>query len=408
MLQKIMKEQTNVNGQWMDDVDGRVQELKEKEGTRVCPMCQTVMEKSRRKCINPVCKVSLKDAEKELQGSDVLGTALVAPIREFRSKVKETRFGFTIDPNEEASVTVREQVTDCYDEFVHVPSSHPNHPIKVTAGDPIFVNPNSFDSLKDVFRRIGTSCKVNRYHPNDPDAREWVSVTMDGLPYLVSIQVIENVLICTECCGEVLKENVQKHCVEVHQGQRCKCLQEFGWVVLRIGKLHMEMNMARHFMDMNWDVFLSHLASELGFVSEAAQKYVRKGSDHHKTMSVLKVAHLGLWQEMLIPYVRERLSEGLSVSVNDYLYTWLPENGKQDPTYFYMFEMTWTYLMGLQVFRMGVRRNNANYVKAGQVVFAPIFHRSSASKYALIDLHDRCSIYNFIVWYYQLFNYQSF
>ena len=113
MLQKIMKEQTNVNGQWMDDVDGRVQELKEKEGTRVCPMCQTVMEKSRRKCINPVCKVSLKDAEKELQGSDVLGTALVAPIREFRSKVKETRFGFTIDPNEEASVTVREQVTDC-------------------------------------------------------------------------------------------------------------------------------------------------------------------------------------------------------------------------------------------------------------------------------------------------------
>ena len=28
MLEKIMKEQTNVNGQWMDDVDGRVQELK--------------------------------------------------------------------------------------------------------------------------------------------------------------------------------------------------------------------------------------------------------------------------------------------------------------------------------------------------------------------------------------------
>lgn len=139
MLEKIMKEQTNVNGQWMDDVDGRVQELKEKEGTRVCPICQTVMEKSRRKCINPVCKVSLKDAEKEL-----LGTALVAPIREFRCKVKETRFSFTIDPNEEARVIVRAQLTDCYDEFVHVPSSHPNLPIKVTAGDPIFVNPNSY------------------------------------------------------------------------------------------------------------------------------------------------------------------------------------------------------------------------------------------------------------------------
>lgn len=230
-----MREQTNINGQWTDDVDGRVQELKEKEGTRVCPMCQTVMEKTRRKCINQACKVSLKDAEKELQGCDVLGTALVAPVREYRQKVKETRFGFTIDPNEEACVTVREQVTECYDEYVHIPSAHPKHAIKVSAGDPVFVNPNSFDSMKEVFRRIGTSCRVSRYHPGDPDARVWVSVTMDGLPYLVSTQVIQNVLICTECGGEVLKRDVSKHCVEVHQGQRCKCVQEFGWVVLRIG-----------------------------------------------------------------------------------------------------------------------------------------------------------------------------
>ena len=39
---------------------------------------------------------------------------------------------------------------------------------------------------------------------------------------------------------------------------------------------------------------LSQLARELGFVSDAAQKYVRKGSDHHRTMSILKVVHVGL------------------------------------------------------------------------------------------------------------------
>ena len=71
-------------------------------------------------------------------------------------------------------------------------------------------------------------------------------------------------------------------------------MQEFDWVVLRIGKLHLEMNMARHFIDLNWDTFLSKLASELGFVSENAQKYMRNGSDHHKTLSVLRVAHIGL------------------------------------------------------------------------------------------------------------------
>ena len=160
-------------------------------------------------------------------------------------------------------------------------------------------------------------------------------------------------------------------------------------MVLRIGKLHVEMNMARHFIDLNWDIFLSKLASELGFVSEAAQKFVRRGSDHHKTMSVLKVAHIGLWKEMLIPYVRDRLSSSSPLSVNDYLYEWMPEVGWKDATYSHIFVTSWNYLMALHVFRMGVRRNNASYVRAGQKVFAPLFHRNSASKYALIDLHDR-------------------
>ena len=45
--------------------------------------------------------------------------------------------------------------------------------------------------------------------------------------------------------------------------------------------------------------------------------------------------------------------------------------------------------MVLWVFRMGIGRNNAAYVKAGQMVFAPLFHRNGVSKYALIDLYDR-------------------
>ena len=36
-----------------------------------------------------------------------------------------------------------------------------------------------------------------------------------------------------------------------------------------------------------------------------------------------------------------------------------------------------------------VRRNNSSYIRAGQSSFAPLFHRSSSSKYALIDLHHR-------------------
>lgn len=98
-------------------------------------------------------------------------------------------------------------------------------------------------------------------------------------------------------------------------------------------------------------------------------------------MSVLKVAHIGLWKEKLIPYMRDRLASGSpEIPVNDYLYS---------ATYKYIFGMTYTYLMALMVLRMGVRRDNSSYVRVGQLSFAPLFHRSSSSKYALIDLHDR-------------------
>lgn len=385
----MLKEHTKVGQVWKDEIDNRVEEMKSKEGKRVCPVCHTMMERTRRKCINPDCRVSLKAAEKEVQGSDILGTALVAPIPHYRHRVRETQLGFVINENEEARVLVNEEVTECYDEFQHVPSNHPDHPVKVVASDPVFVNPNSPDALKEVLRRIGKASNVKRYNPDDPNARHWLNVTMDGLPYLVCRKVVQEMLLCTECGDEVLKESLNEHCLKVHQGQRCNAVQEFDWVVLRIGKLHLEMNMARHFMDLNWNVFLSKLASELGFVSEAAQKFVHKGSDHHKAMSVLKVAHIGLWKELLIPYIRDRLSSGAAISVNDYLYKWIPEVGWNNATYRYIFGMTWTYLMSLHVFRMGVRRNNNAYVRAGQMSFAPLFHRNGASKYALIDLHDR-------------------
>ena len=71
-----------------------------------------------------------------------------------------------------------------------------------------------------------------------------------------------------------LNKKVSEHCEKCHGGQKCSAIREFSWVVLRIGKLHVEMNMARHFIDLNWNIFLSKLASELGFVSEAAQKFV--------------------------------------------------------------------------------------------------------------------------------------
>ena len=132
------------------------------------------MERTKRKCVNHDFRVSLKAAEKQVQGSDILGTALIAPIPCYQQRVKETQFGFTIDEKEEGHIFLKEKLAYCHDEFQHVPSNHPDHPVKVVAGDPIFVSPNSSDALKEVLHRVGKANNVKRYNPHDLQDREWL------------------------------------------------------------------------------------------------------------------------------------------------------------------------------------------------------------------------------------------
>ena len=70
-----------------------------------------------------------------MQGTDVLGTALVASVRQYWHRVKETQYCFETDDNEEGHVIVKENVSECQDEFQHVPSNHPDHQVKVLASD---------------------------------------------------------------------------------------------------------------------------------------------------------------------------------------------------------------------------------------------------------------------------------
>jgi len=77
--------------------------------------------------------------------------------------------------------------------------------------DPVFVNPNSFDSIKEVLRRVGHAASISRYHPDKPNARKWLSVTMDESPYLVSRTVIDTVYLCCDFEAEVLKTEQDEH-----------------------------------------------------------------------------------------------------------------------------------------------------------------------------------------------------
>ena len=119
------KEQTWVNDVLTDDVHSRVRDIQLKEGTRVCPVCQTVMERRKRKCFNQECGVNLKAAEKELDGSEVLGSALIAPVRQNFSQVRETQLSYSVDEDSNmAHVFIDKEYAGTYDEWSDVPSNH--------------------------------------------------------------------------------------------------------------------------------------------------------------------------------------------------------------------------------------------------------------------------------------------
>jgi len=114
--------------------------------------------------------------------------------------------------------------------------------------------------------------------------------------------------------------------------------KEFDWVVLRISPLHVEMNMVKTFFAVNWEVFLSSLAKELGSTSDSALSYAKGAKNHHHSMTMLNILERGNWCELLIPYVCDRMANEMEIYVNDYLYEWMPN--VKCSSHLYLFEQT--------------------------------------------------------------------
>ena len=123
---------------------------------------------------------------------------------------------------------------------------------------------------------------------------------------------------------------------------------EFGWLIPIAGLLHVEINIARVFMNLNWEVFTKECVKILGFQSPKAQKYLKKGSDHHKTWHFLEILYVAVALELVIPYVRE--SDGSNPCVEGY---WAWSKGIDDPNYIYMQQSVFVYLHAMMMLRSG-------------------------------------------------------
>ncbi|KAJ8048815.1 hypothetical protein HOLleu_01285 [Holothuria leucospilota] len=218
--------------------------------------------------------------------------------------------------------------------------------------------------------------------------REWLSVICDGLPYTLALKVIAKTFHCNSCNTAVFGEDeFKQHCKNNHHTAEKDVVyqKEFGWVHLRIGYGHMEMNMVRSFFSLNWEIVLKDLALSMGFRSEIAQKYALKGSDHHKSWELLNIFYHGTMSELLLPYIRRCMKSATEPTSQGYL-NW--SKSVTDPNYQYMQEQVLRYAQAIINFREGIRNNNWSLIKTGLFKFAPLFHARNHPKYQQIELRE--------------------
>ena len=275
-----------------------------------------------------------------------------------------------------------------YEGFEHsVAQKEDSKPLKIVVGEPDLRNPSSFENIAEILRNIGKESGIAKYNNELNSVRQWMYIECDGGIYPIVWQLIRNVLQCNTCkCSFYGLEAFQDHlCAVADDDNETTYGHEFDWIVLVPGLLHLEMNAGRSFVNLNWDIFMKEIARELGFESQRALEYAKKGSDHHKMWKMLEITYLALTDELLTTYVRACGTER-KPTVDGY---WEWTQGVHNPNYIYLQQMTFTYLHGLMLLRDGSRKGNAFAIETAKAKLSPLFFGRHHPTYRRIVTSDK-------------------
>jgi len=233
---------------------------------------------------------------------------------------------------------------DPYQAFNEIPARLPD--IKCMTGEPEFVNPNGYHNIVQVLQAIGERSGIIQYGKGQ---REWLFVECDGLPCNLIRDIIIQVLRCDLCKRCFWGQEVfNEHNCYIVKSIRSK--KEFGWLVPIFGLLHLEMNLGRSFVKLNWEIFVKCAGYNLGFKSPKAMSYLYKGADHHKLWHLFEIIYSAITLELVYPYVKDCDDKGTVASCDGY---WEWSSQAENPNYIYMQHVAMNYLHALMMLRAG-------------------------------------------------------
>ena len=130
------------------------------------------------------------------------------------------------------------------------------------------------------------------------------------------------------------------------------------------------------------------------------QQVVLNGVDHHRSKQLLSSCFEALSKKLLVPYIRYWIEKGEEAS-NDGYQDWV-DNFIDDPTYMFLYHVTFTYLLGFHLYNEATRKNHSLRMMAARVQCSKLFFSFNHGKYQELlsrDLHQRVQMLETLINY---------
>ena len=297
-----------------NDVDKKLQELKEVE--RVCTneKCKKKFKTVSKKC--DLCKAKVEKVDKEF-----------------------SRFSTPENWDIKKSFNVGQ-----------IPLINPQ---KHVMGEPVMVNPNSFQRVKQILDEHKTKHDIGK-------EREWIILGCDGPPFRMANVIVQKE---TEKCD---------------------------WVYLVPGLGHLHMNQLKTIFKILDRIMLEPLGKEiLHFDSPKAYKFFIDAKDTHKAFQTLQILLHGTSAEFCKIYIDYCKGNTLSVSPEGFL-TFLSDN--ENETFGLVGELIFNFTLSIYIQKLGARCNDADMISAGRCKFLPLFYTFRHPIYQDIECFDLINI----------------
>ncbi len=383
-LKTVVKEQRWVGQQWQDDIDRMVQEQKKEKQFQKCYSCSfEETPNGKRNCIK--CHKNLRESEKNAIGLTNRGTFVEKMPRKFRKH--EDRVTLSKDDSGNRVFHTERRVGEPEAEYTRFECKNAQKVVKSNLQKPIFENPCSYPAVVVALQGIGERGKVKQYVENKEDSREWLAVYCDGVPYDLSSRILRCCFRCIQC-NKLLYGT--KMCTEhKHIENHTNFEEEFKWLLLKPGPGHIEMNMLKALVELLWEVFWKEMVKIFNFTSEAALKSAKKVGDHHKGMTLARIARKAITLELLVPYVRMCLSSSDNTSnMSPAHFLKFVMSQVKNKTYLFMADITFELMDAMFLYHCGIRCGDQEFMDAGRNKFAKVWYGRRHPMYRELEMTD--------------------